>query len=155
MESVEDSRFFFLFRSYLSWDSVCIDSNLNVRYTRLVTWHVQIPGNMVWYATPDGMSLLCETWILWEIMMTAVSSMVLIASKIWWWTVDEWILESFFSRRISRVHDDGETIVIECCCGRMGDASVSKCDFCRCRFRRYLGRYEAQESRAYVHQLYY
>ena len=72
---------------YFSWDRVCVDYSLNVRYTHLVTAHVLMSRNMCSYAAPDDMSLLCVIPVFSEIMMTTVSSMVFIVSKIRWWTV--------------------------------------------------------------------
>ena len=72
---------------YFSWDTVCVDSNLNVRYTYLVIAHILMSGNIYSYAAPNGMSLLYETRVFSEVMMAVVSSIVFIVSKRyrWWW----------------------------------------------------------------------
>ena len=41
---------------YLRWNTVCVDSKVNERYTRLIMGSVLISGNMFSYSTPDGMS---------------------------------------------------------------------------------------------------
>ena len=55
--------------SYFSWDIVCVDSNLNGRYTRFVTAYVLMYGNMVSYAAPDERSLMCVARFFPEVMM--------------------------------------------------------------------------------------
>ena len=60
-------------------------------------------GTFYLYAVSNWMSLLCVTRVLSDMMMTAVSSIVLIASKILWWKIAGWIFESFFSGRMYRV----------------------------------------------------
>ena len=77
---------------------------MNERYIRLVIVSVLMSGNICLYATPDGMYLLCVMRLLSEVMIAAVSSMALMASKIRWWTITGLILDSFFSGRISSVY---------------------------------------------------
>ena len=67
---------------YFSWDRLCVDSNLNVRYTPLVTVHVLMSGKFYSYAAPCEISLLCVTKILLEKIVMVVSLVVFIVSKI-------------------------------------------------------------------------
>ena len=67
---------------YFSWDRLCVDSNLNVIYTPLVTVHVLMFGKFYSYAASCEISLLCVTKILLEMIVIVVSLVVFIASKI-------------------------------------------------------------------------
>ena len=66
---------------YLSWDTVCVESKVNERYVRLVMGSVLISGNICSYVAPNRVSLLWAMRVS-GVMIAAVSSMTLMASKI-------------------------------------------------------------------------
>ena len=88
---------------YLSWDTVCVESKVNERYVRLVMGSVLISGNICSYVAPNRVSLLWAMRVS-GVMIAAVSSMTLMASKIRLWTSAGSILDALFSGRISSVH---------------------------------------------------
>ena len=87
-----------------SWDSVSSDSKVNEMYILFVILHSLWSGNNVWCSSSVGNVLLFVIWVLLSVIMTAVSSICLIASKIRLCTLDELIGWFFFSGRMSRVH---------------------------------------------------
>ena len=87
-----------------SWDNVSSDSRVNEMYILFVILHILWSGNNVWCSSSVGNMLLFVMRVLLRVMMTAVSSIFLIASKIFWWTLAALIESFFFSGRISRVH---------------------------------------------------
>ena len=86
-----------------SWEIVNSDSKVNEIYIRFVTLHSLWSGNSVWCSSSVGNVLLFVIRVLLCIMISAVSSIFLIASKILWCTLGELIDWFLFSRRISRV----------------------------------------------------
>ena len=65
-----------------SWDSVISDSRVNEMYILFVILHNVWSGNSVWCSSSVGNVLLFVMWVLLSVLMTAVLSVCLIASKI-------------------------------------------------------------------------
>ena len=80
------------------------DSRVNEMYIIFVTLYSLWSRNSVWCSSSFGNVLLFVIRVLLCVMIAAVSSICLIASKILWCTLGELIDSFFFSGRISRVH---------------------------------------------------
>ena len=65
-----------------SWDSVSSDSKVNKIYILCVILYNLWSWNRVWRSSSVGNVLLFVMWVLLSVMITAVSSVCLIASKI-------------------------------------------------------------------------
>ena len=107
-----------------SWDSVSSDSKVNKIYILCVILYNLWSWNRVWRSSSVGNVLLFVMWVLLSVMITAVSSVCLIASKILLWTLVA-MIGSFFSWANIKGALGSKSVVLYRCSSCVFDAAVT------------------------------